>query len=674
MKLSRWLMAACVATAAVLATAIERLPVEDFSRDAVMSRARLSPDGRRVAFVKDFQGRSSLHIFDLEAKKVSRLDLGEAAMRNDATKDVGGFLWVSDKRLVITTVVRGSFYGVIAVDWDGNRPTPISGHENPKLRLEVAGNVATMSMESVLRETIHAFYDKAPNILMLDRHEIGGGGGANRPDIVRMNTSTGVPTTVLKNPGEVAHYGVDFDGVPRFGILSHGELSGAIYRGSEKEPWKTVLPLERREGQMRPLGFDASTNRLLVTKPTPEKRWAIYAVDPATSELTGPLMSDPEYDIVPQRHTPSIDGVPLAGPVFSRSKRALVGIRYYNEAPRTKWLDKEFARYQLVVDKALPDTVNILVDQSADGKKLLWLGFSDQDPGIYCVLDVEKKDFKPVNAIMPWIKPAQMAPMLSVKYAARDGLVIHGYLTVPVGHQPKDLPLIVMPHGGPWVRDDWGYDRLVQLLANRGYAVLQMNYRGSTGYGDELYREARREIGGKIQDDIEDATRWAIAAGVADPQRIAIMGASYGGYSTLFGLGRSPELYRCGIAVMAVTDWPAIYEDSDVAESKAATKYWREQIGDPAKDKDLARLQAASPVNFADKIVAPVLIIQGKQDERVPQDQAKRMVAALEKAGRKPESLFMANMGHNYGNQTQRTEIYKRIVAFLETNLGPGVP
>jgi dipeptidyl aminopeptidase/acylaminoacyl peptidase len=222
------------------------------------------------------------------------------------------------------------------------------------------------------------------------------------------------------------------------------------------------------------------------------------------------------------------------------------------------------------------------------------------------------------------------------------------------------------------VRDVWGYDPLLQLLANRGYAVLQMNYRGSTGYGDQLYQEARREIGGRIQDDIEDATRWAIAAGVADPQRIAIMGGSYGGYSTLFGLGRNPELYRCGISCAGVTDWPAIYEDSDVAENKLARKYWRDQIGDPTKD--LARLRAISPAYFADKITAPVLIIQGKEDPRVPQDQAKRMIAALEKAGRKPESLFLGGVGHNYGQQKDRLKIFNAVVAFLEKNLGPGVP
>ena len=222
---------------------------------------------------------------------------------------------------------------------------------------------------------------------------------------------------------------------------------------------------------------------------------------------------------------------------------------------------------------------------------------------------------KLLTARMNWIKPAQMAPMLSAKYTARDGLVIHGYLTVPVGHQPKNLPL---------------------------------------------------------QDDIEDAARWAIASGLADPRRIAIMAASYGGYSALFGLGHNPELYRCGIALAAVTDWPAIFDDRQGDPTyKKANRHWRQEIGDPDRDSEL--LKSISPVYFAGKIKAPVLIIQGKEDRTVPPDQARRMITALDKAGRILESLFIPDLGHGYGNEKQRTRIYEAITVFLEANLGPDV-
>jgi len=662
MKIPRWIVPALSAAWLVPAQAIERLPVEVFTKDALTSRAQLSPDGRRMAFLSGVQDRTMLHIADLETNKITRLDPGGALLADDKPKEVGAYTWVGNKRLLITTTVMDALYGVIAVDWDGNNGVPIGGYENNKISL---------GGQFFANEVVHRFFDKDDSVLMLDRHTAGVG-NPNRPNILRFNTDSGLFKTVVKNPGEVAHWGFDFQGVARFGILSHGDLTGAVYRENEKAEWRTILPLKNRANQLKPAGFDAAGNRVLVTALSKDKRWTVFPLDPATGELGEPLLTDPVYDIVPNRGMPGIGGITLASTIFSPSKQGLVGLRYYTESLRVKWFDADYMKYQAAVDRAMPHTINVLVDQSRDGKQMLWAGMSDQNPGEYRLLDLEKKTFKSVGVARPWVDPAKMAPMLAIKYPARDGLVIHGYLTVPAGHEPKGLPLVVMPHGGPWARDVWGYDPLVQLLANRGYAVLQMNYRGSLGYGDELYQQAKREIGGKIQDDIEDATRWAIAAGIADPKRIGIYGMSYGGYSALFALGRSPDLYRCGISMAGVTDWPAIYEDSDVAENKAAKQYWREQIGDPAKDQ--INLKAISPAYFADKITAPVLILQGKEDQRVPPDQARRMIAALEKAGRAPESIFIPRIGHNYGQQKERTEIYKAIIAFLEKHLGPGVP
>ena len=664
MKALRCVPLVCLAAALTTAEVPGRLPVEYFAREPTTNQARLSPDGKRVAFLRDYNGRASLHVAELDKEKLTRLDVGEATLVNDAQKEVASFRWVGNDRLVITTAVWNSIYGVVAANWDGGQAVPISGYEDNRISLNGGKLFAT--------EVIHDFQDKDRSILMLDRHE-DGGGSPNRPDILKVDTLSGNVFTLLKNPGEVTRWGLDFNGVPRLGILAHGEQSGAIYRETEQAPWRTILPLENRAGgQIRPVGFDAASGRIFVSALTAEKRWTIFPLDPATGVMGAPLLQDPEYDIVSER-LGDVAGVTLSGAILSRKKQTLVGIRFYKEAPRVKWFDREFAGYQSAVDHAMPDTVNLFVNSSTDEKRMLWYAFSDQNPGEYFILDNEKHALKLLAPRMGWVKPAQMAPMLNVKYHARDGLLIHGYLTVPAGQELKNLPLVVMPHGGPWVRDLWGFDPLIQLLANRGYAVLQMNYRGSPGYGEELFRSARRQIGRQIQDDIEDATRWAIAAGVADPKHIAIMGASYGGYSTLFGLGHNPELYRCGVSLAGVTDWPDIFDDRrNDPDYKAANKYWRREIGDP--DKDRAMLQSISPVNFADRITAPVLIIQGKEDRTVPQNQAKLMIAALEKTGRKPESLFVPNLGHSWGNEKQRIEIFKRVIAFLETNLGPGVP
>lgn len=655
------LILACVALTLPL-SARERLPVETFAKTPDTQRMRLSPDGRHVAFLRDFNGRTLLHVAELATNKITRIDPGEALLAGDRQKEIADFEWVGNRRLVMTTTVDDAIYGVIAADLDGGRARPISGYEDNRVSVNAAKLFA--------REVIHVFLDADQTILMLDRHE-GGAGNPNRPDILRVDTMQGLAKTVLKNPGEVASWGLDFDGVARVGILSHGDLSGVIYRAGEQAEWRTVLPLANRRGKLRPLGFDAAGDRVFVAALTPERRWTVYPMNTADGTLGEPLLADPVYDIVPERYAPSIDGVPLAGPVFSRGKRSLLGVRYFTESPRVKWFDPDYVRYQAAVDKALPDTVNVFMNQSLDGKRQLWLAHSDQHPGAYHLFDLEKRSFQPLAPRMAGIKPAEMAPMLAIKYPARDGLLIHGYLTVPLGHKPAGLPLVVMPHGGPWVRDFWGFNPLVQLLASRGYAVLQMNYRGSPGYGDQLLQEAKRQIGGEIQQDIEDATRWAIAAGVADARRIAIVGSSYGGYSALFALGRTPELYRCGISIAGVTDWFAMFRQSDVADYKQATRYWREQIGDPGKEEQ--RLKDISPVYFADRIAAPVLIIQGKEDRRVPPAQARAMIAALEKTGRKPESLFIGGLGHSQGDYPKRLQVFRAVVDFLEKNLGPGV-
>lgn len=662
---------ASVALASVLCLELQAAappPVSDFAREPAISAMRLSPDGRRVAFMREVNGRRLVHVQEVDTGKLSYLDVGDALLANEQPKSVASFQWIGNRRLTLTTAVWDSVYGVLAVDENGDAMRPLTGYE--------LGRVGRPGLYSFATEVIHSFQDKDHHILMLDRH-VGGPGDWNHPDILSVDTRTGLSHVEVKNPGEVAHWGIDFEGRARLGILSHGDLSGAIYRDDEKSPWRTILPLQDRTGQMRVIGFDPPNGRVFVAALTPEQRWTVFPLDPKTGKMGEPLLSDPEYDIVPER-SPMLGAVPLAGPIFSHAPERLVGVRYVTDAPRVKWFDPEFARHQQAIDRALPDTVNLLIDVSCDGKRQLWFGYADQHPGTYLLLDLEKRSIKPLGLCMPWLHPAAMATTLAIKYTARDGLVIHGFLTVPPGRELKGLPLVVRPHGGPWSRDVWGFDPLLQLLASRGYAVLQMNYRGSPGYGDALRRKARREIGRAIQDDIEDGTRWALQAGIADPARVAIMGISYGGYSALFGLGRSTDLYRCGISIAGVADWPEIFADrAGDSGGQASLRYWRREIGDP--DKDRAFLASISPVNFADRLTAPVLLIHGKEDRIVPPDQARRMAGALEKAGRKPETLFVPGLGHNYGHEDQRLKIYTAIVQFLDRHLGgpgggPNVP
>ncbi len=638
---------------------VEPLPVEKFTANAQFSRARLSPDGKSLAFIRDVKGVPWLAIMDLETRKLAVIDPGAQAI--GPTRQIGWFRWISDKRIAfLGTIWDGAFYtGVSAVDRDGKRWKAFTGPDADP----------TSPQPLAASEIIYAFDDEAGHVLMLNRSSEKGNDRLFQ-DVIKVSSYSGAVTTVVQNPGNVLGWSADRNGVIRLGVTAEGEGFGLIYRENENAPWRPLPKLDDKFGRMTPLGFDLDNRRLLVAVTNEHQRRAVYYYDPVEGKLGELIASHATHDIVPERYVPYVDGVALAGLVGSELTGTVVGLRYMTEGPTTQWLDPAFAEIQQAVDQALPETVNLITSRSRDEKRLLVFSFSDREPGKYYLLDLTKSApvFSALGSLQPDLPAAQMAPMFPVKYKARDGEVIHAYLTLPVGEQKKNLPLVVLPHGGPFVRDLWGFDPWAQFFANRGYAVLQMNYRGSPGYGTEFLAKGKREIGRGMQTDIDDGTRWAITQGIANPARIAIVGGSFGGYSALFALGRSPELYRCGISINGVTDWATIFKEWKTEEYKFAYAHFREWIGDPKHDATF--LASISPVNFADKITAPVLIAQGKDDRIVPPKQARKMMEALEKAGRKPEVIYFDD-GHGFQKEKNRTQLLRAIEAFLAKNLGP---
>ncbi len=592
--------ACCLALAFIAAglSAAEMIPIEDFARPPAVSHLRLSPDGQSVAFEREFEGRESLFLTDLKSRRLSRVRPA-TAQRTFEDKDIGWFQWAGDRRLVFSTLIWDHFVtGVSAVDVDGRRWKTISGSE-----------ARVPNEDRLFAQTlIHVFDDADQDVLMLDQHEAEGA-RILHPNVVKVSTITGHYTVVARNPGQVVAWDADADGVVRLARTVEGLKEGLIYRENDTGAWRPFQPLGPERGEVWPLGFEGTGPQLYVTALSDRQRWGVYACD-----IRGGghrvLLEDADYDILPRRGTPTFDGTPLAHAVFSRPDHRLVGIYYVTDRPVARWFDPEFAAAQRAIDRALPGTCNLLVGQSRDDSLLLVLAYSDRDPGTYFLYDRRARSLILVATRMKWIDPARMAPMEPITYSARDGVLIHGYLTRPPGESRAKLPLVVLPHGGPWMRDVWGFDPLVQMLASRGYAVLQMNFRGSTGYGGDLAERGRREVGNAIQRDVEDGARWTIAQGIADPRRIAILGDGFGGYSALYALGNSAGLYRCGVSISGITDWPAIYATADAPERRIARQYWIEQIGDPKTDA--ATLRAISPVNFADRILSPVLFFLGR--------------------------------------------------------------
>lgn len=338
-------------------------------------------------------------------------------------------------------------------------------------------------------------------------------------------------------------------------------------------------------------------------------------------------------------------------------------IFYTDDRPRVEWLDPEMRKVQAGLDKAVPDATNRVFSRSADGQRMLVVSSSANRPPEYLLYDRTTRALD--LAVLPFgkMQDKQLAPMRAVSYRARDGMEIPAYLTLPVGKPEKNLPLIVMPHGGPFVRDSWGYDPWVQFLAAKGYAVLQPNYRGSTGYGADFVKAGYGQWGRGMQDDIDDGAKWLAAQGIADPKRVCIMGASFGGYAALWASVKSPDLYRCAISFAGISDVGAMLRYD--RKGFSAPKYfrnWRTRVqGDTGFD-----LKTVSPLFTPQKMAMPLLIAHGTDDDNVPMSQSAKFHEALLKAGKPHDYVTYKDEGHGFDSDVNETDFLNRVGAFLD--------
>jgi dipeptidyl aminopeptidase/acylaminoacyl peptidase len=356
----------------------------------------------------------------------------------------------------------------------------------------------------------------------------------------------------------------------------------------------------------------------------------------------------------------------ISGFYFSYDRSKLYGVLYTTDKAHYHWFDDSRARLQAQVDAALPGAFNQVISETPDEKVLVIHSGSDTAPGAYYLLDLRRTALMQIGQYNPFIKASQMRPMQPITYTARDGLVIHGYLTLPAGADGKPVPLILNPHGGPYgIRDYWGFNSEVQFLANRGYAVLQVNYRGSGGYGQRFHKAGKHEWGRKMQDDLTDAVQWAIAQGIADPGRVAICGASYGGYAALAGVTFTPELYRCAVNYVGVSDLAILNRVTLRTGDRGAQLFFSEWMQNDPKS-----MAERSPVNFVERIRVPTLHAYGENDPRVEIDNWKELKSQLDKYHKPYEFLRMENEGHGFRKEENAVKLYRAIEAFLAANLG----
>jgi len=424
-----------------------------------------------------------------------------------------------------------------------------------------------------------------------------------------------------------------------------------LYRNNETDTFSILLSTSFKESFF-PQSFDAENKNIFVLSNINRDKIELVSFDPIANKEIEVLYSNPDND--------------LSSAFFDKKKKVLVSVSWEAEKEKDFYFDKEWAAIDSDLKTKFPEyQYGVISYDDARTKSIVWIG-SDRLSLKYYLYDFKTRDCKEIANPYPWLNEKDMAYMKPITYITRDSLTIHGYLTLPKGIDPKNLPVVVNPHGGPWARDSWGDNSEVQLLANRGYAVLQVNFRGSTSYGKEFWMASFKQWGKKMQDDVTDGVEWLIKEGVADPDRIAIYGGSYGGYCTLAGIVYTPDLYAAAIDYVGVSNLFTFM--------KTIPPYWKpyldqlyEMVGDPVKDSLL--LAEASPVLHVDKIKVPLFIAQGANDPRVNKDESDQMVAALKARGIEVEYMVKNNEGHGFHNQDNQFDFYGAMEKFLEKHL-----
>ncbi|WP_417068398.1 alpha/beta hydrolase family protein [Niveibacterium terrae] len=656
-------MLVCAQSNSVLAEAAgvpPRLPVADFMRFPAYSQVKLSPSGRYLAMQVPAPERKALAVMDLTTRKV------EYSARYPDW-DVVGFEWVNDDRLVFWINDQKSTYedqlgfGLFGIDRNG---------ENFK---ELCPTLAMQTSDQhfyfhYIYKSVFRLFAEGDEIIVKSNAE-----NLNHPQLYRLNTRTARMSLISGGiPGDVSSWVLDKNNIVRAAVryerrkgVLHAEL---IYRSSASSPWEVLSETGQESKTLKPVALSADETELYVVANSSHGTRSLFSFDIRARKLGDMLAGHPRVDL--PKIDPENEEISLENLAFDLKTHEILGARYEAERGSAVWFDDRRARLQSGLDKAIPDHVNTIA--SFSGSRAVVRSFSDRDPGRFYLWEDKSGNIEELFAEMSWINPEQMSEMRPIEYLARDGMKIPAYLTLPAGRPARNLPLIVMPHGGPFgVRDDWRWDGEVQFLANRGYAVLQPQFRGSGGYGRKHYSSGFRQWGGAMQDDLSDGVKYLVAQGTVDPQRVAIVGASYGGYAALAGGAYTPELYRGVVSRYGVSDILLMFRSNYWREMN--DEEWfnygaREMIGDP--DKDEKALQARSPVNAAKNFQVPVLITQGSKDVRVIPKHATDMAAALRAAGKPVELMMVQGEGHGFYKESNRVDEWTKIEAYLKKTIG----
>ncbi|MFF2082777.1 S9 family peptidase [Nocardia sp. NPDC058176] len=630
-----------------MTSASELITVEEFFTPPTRSHARISPDGTKVAYLAPWRDRLNVFVRDVDSDW-STPDDGAHARRvtADSRRSIESFFWTADGR-----------YLLFQQDADGDENWHL--HRVDPARPEEPA-VDLTPFEGVRVTDAHLAPNR-PGTAFVQMNK-------RRPDLIdlfELDLATGELTTVAENPGDVIHWLSTPDRV----------LAITMAEGGDHVLWEWTAAARRLIARFPgtemvyavvPMVLTADGNGLWIGSTRGSDRTRLVRLDLDTGEQID-VDSHPVFDLDTPR--PEVDPRYPSSLILHPSTGELLGVRYLGARQTIHALDPHFAA---VLPRLAELSDGDLGHVSCDATAQRWIvDFThDRDPGVTWFYDHATGETRRLFRPFPHLDPARLAPVTPITLTTRDGLDLPCHLTLPVGLEPRDLPTVVLLHGGPWYRDSWNYDPEVQLLANRGYAVLQVDFRGSTGYGKAHTRAAIGQFAGRMHDDVIDALDWSIAQGHTDPDRVAIYGSSYGGYAAMVGAAFTPDRFAAAVSYTGMSDLTDLVRSVVPVARRAIENNYLRYIGDPDDPGQEADMLARSPISRVEDITAPMLLIHGANDVRVARRHSDRMVEALRARGIEVEYLLNEHEGHWFINSDSRIELYRTLEHFLARHLG----
>ncbi|MCD0504344.1 alpha/beta hydrolase family protein [Bordetella petrii] len=608
-------------------------PLKDFFRNPERGFFRLADDGQTLGFmqpsaVDEHPARMNIHVQALENGQPT----GEPRrLTHETARDISNFFWKgSDVVLYQKDFGGDENFHVVAVHARTGVVTDLTPHQGVRAGIED-------DLPDDPDHVLISHNQRDPQVF----------------DVYRVNVRTGAAVLVAQNPGNVVGWQTDHAGKVRAAVTSDGLDTTLLYRDDEAAPFRPLITTDYRT-TVSPAFFTFDDRKFYALSNRGRDKLALVIIDPASPDTEELVYATDEVDL------------DAAG--YSRKRRVLTLAAYQTDKPRRHYFDGETQALYRQLENLLPGYDLAIQGHNREEDTFIVAAYNDRTPGARYLFQAGSGALSKLGEINPSIPEAGMSPVQPVRYTSRDGLDIHGYLTLPAGREPRKLACIINPHGGPWARDGWGYNPEIQFLANRGFCVLQMNFRGSTGYGRKFWEASFGQWGLAMQDDITDGVRWLIDQGIADPARIGIYGGSYGGYATLAGITFTPDLYAAAVDYVGVSNLFTFMN--------TIPPYWKpllakmhDMVGHPERDRD--RLAATSPALHVDRIRTPLLIAQGAQDPRVNKAESDQVVQALRERGVEVQYLVKDNEGHGFHNDENKFEFYEAMEAFFVEHLKP---